>query len=282
MKKILVLTDFSKIANKGLEAAVHLAKQSGGAEILLLNTEEDASGRRFSATADFSKQIDPEEDRFMIELIRTNRKRLASLADTYSQEGVQVTAYMEIGPMQTVVDEFLEKRKADLIVMGTSGESTVEEYFVGNHTEQVIRVADVPVISVKLSDRLMDIRNIVLATDMNRDAARGLPYVQKLATGMGARLHLVHVTDGNPEKAKQKIEEYSLSNGLSNHTVSVVQDNDTEDGIKKYAAEIGADMIAVITHGRSGLSAMLSHSVAEDVIKEASIPVLTINMKELK
>lgn len=281
MERILVLTDFSDIANKGLEAAVHLARQLGGAEVLLLNTEEDTSGRRFSATADFTKQYDPGEDVYMIELIRKNKERLLSLAETHSVDGIKVVPYMEIGPMQEVVDAFLEKRAVDLIVMGTSGENTVEEYFVGNHTEQVIRVSNVPVISVKVSDRLMDYRNIVLATDMNSEAAKGLRHIEALASRIGAKVHLVHVTSGNLEKSRQEIEEYALSNGLSNHTVSVVQDNDTEDGIKKYAAEVGADLIAIITHGRSGLSAMLSHSVAKDVIKEASVPVLTVNMKEL-
>ena len=282
MERILVLTDFSNVASKGLEAAVHLAKQLGGAEVLLLNTEEDTSGRRFSATADFSKQYNPEEDIYMIELIRKNRQRLRTLADTHSLDGVKVSPYMEIGPVQDVVEEFLEKRKVDLIVMGTSGENTVEEYFVGNHTEQVIRVADVPVISVKVNDQLMDFRNIVLATDMSSEAAKGLRHVEALAARLGAKVHLVHVTSDKPEKSRQKIEDYAISNGLTNHTVSVVQDSDTEDGIKKYATAVGADLIAVITHGRSGLSAMLSHSVAEDVIREASIPVLTVNMKEVK
>lgn len=282
MERILVLTDFSKIATKGLEAAVKLAEQLGGAEILLLNTELSASGGRFSGSADVSANFDREEDRYMVELIRTNIRRLQVLAANYSNEVVQIKPFMEIGPMQEIVDHFLEKHRVDLIVMGTSGENTFEEYFVGNHTEQVIRVADVPVLSVKQNDHLLDYRNIVLATDLHSDARKGLPPVKTLASKLGAKVHLVHVTSGKPEKVQKKIEEYAASSGLTNFTITVVQDNDTEEGIKKFAAQVGADMIAVITHGRNGLRALLSHSVAEDVIKEASVPVLTVNMNEIK
>lgn len=282
MERILVLTDFSDIANKGLETAAHLAKQLGSADIFLLNTELPTSGRRLSFSGDITKQLDPEEDRYMIELIRANKKRLQKLSETYEKEGVRIQPFIEIGPMQEIVDEFLEKRSIDLVVMGTSGESTFEEYFVGNHTEQVVRVADVPVLSVKMSDHLPVYKKIVLATDMDKHAARGLRHVQALASKLGASLHLVNVTDKDPAKVRTKVEEYAGSNGLSNFSVNVVKDSDTEEGIKKYAAEIGADMIAVISHGRDGLSALLSHSVAEEIIKEASIPVLTVNMKEAK
>lgn len=282
MERILVLTDFSDIANKGLETAVRLGRQLGNAEIFLLNTELSTSGRRMAVTGDLTKQTDFEDDRYMIELIRVNKKRLAQQAEAYEAAGVRIQPYMEIGPMQDIVDDFLEKHKIDLIVMGTSGESTFEEYFVGNHTEQVIRVADVPVLSVKLSDHALDFNTIVLASDMNEKASHGLRHVQVLADTLGARVHLVHVTGSASDKTRSKLENYAADYGVGNYTLAVIEDNDTEDGIKRYAAEVGADMIAVITHGREGLGALLSHSVSQDVIKEASVPVLTVNMSEVK
>lgn len=282
MERILVLTDFSDIAKKGLEAAVHLARQLGGAEILLLNTERSAGGREFSASGDVAHQYDTEEDRFMVELIRHNQQRLAVLAEKFEEPGIHIQPFMEIGGMQTVVDNFLEKRKVDLVVMGTSGENTLEEYFIGNHTEQVIRVSNVPVMSVKIKDHLTEFKNIVLATDMNQKADRSVEHIKSLAAKLRATLHLVHVTGRKPEKSRSELEEYARNHAFENYTVGVIDDNNTEDGIKRYAAQVGADMIVVITHGRDGLGALLSHSVAEDVIREASLPVLTLNMKELR
>ena len=282
MERILVLTDFSKIAEKGLEEAVHLAKQMGGAEILLLNTELPPNTSGFSATGDVYTQDITEGDRFMLALIKKNKERLEALRARFSTDGVQITPYIEVGPMQKIVDTFVSKRKVDLIVMGTSGENTMEEFFVGNHTEQVIRIADVPVITVKVTDRPAEVRNIVLATDMNDKASTGLRHIKLLAERLGARLHLVYVSkNGKIEQRSAEVQDYAAKHGLTNFTIGAIEDNDTEDGIKRYASKLGADLIAVITHGRDGLAALFSHSVAEDVIREASVPVVTVNMNEV-
>ncbi|MGH2608622.1 MAG: universal stress protein [Tepidiformaceae bacterium] len=57
-----------------------------------------------------------------------------------------------------------------------------------------------------------------------------------------------------------------------------VADNVAET-ILKVAAEFGVDLIVVGTHGRSGLSHVLLGSVAETVIREASMPVLVVGPK---
>lgn len=281
MERILVLTDFSRIAERGLEEAVLLARQMGGAEILLLNIELATQGTDFTATGDVNYKRDSEEDRFMIAIIEKNKQRLQELVSRYGAGDVRITPYMQIGPVQEVVDKFMDTHQISLIVMGTSGENTFEEFFVGNHTEQIVRIARVPVISVKETDRPVEVRNIVLATDMNEDAFAGLSHVKRLAEKLRAHLHLVYVTkSGKVEQGRADVEAYARRSGLTNFTLGAIEDSDVEDGIKRYAAKIGADLIAVITRGRDGLSAVVSHSVAEDVIREASVPVLTVNMNE--
>ena len=49
-----------------------------------------------------------------------------------------------------------------------------------------------------------------------------------------------------------------------------------EDEIVKFATENGADLIAMGTHGRTGLAHMLVGSVAERVVRTSKVPVLTI------
>lgn len=281
MERILVLTDFSRIAERGLEEAVLLARQMGGAEILLLNIELATQGTDFTATGDVNYKRDSEEDRFMIAIIEKNKQRLQELVSRYGGGDVRITPYMQIGPVQEVVDKFMDTHQISLIVMGTSGENTFEEFFVGNHTEQIVRIARVPVISVKETDRPVEVRNIVLATDMNEDAFAGIGHVKRLAEKLRAKLHLVYVTkSGKVEQGRADVEAYARRSGLTNFTLGAIEDSDVEDGIKRYAAKIGADLIAVITRGRDGLSAVVSHSVAEDVIREAGVPVLTVNMNE--
>jgi nucleotide-binding universal stress UspA family protein len=67
---------------------------------------------------------------------------------------------------------------------------------------------------------------------------------------------------------------------LTNYTFTVYDDNTEEDGIIHFAEEINADIIAVATHGRTGLAHLLSGSIAEDIVNHANRPVLTFNLKE--
>jgi nucleotide-binding universal stress UspA family protein len=58
--------------------------------------------------------------------------------------------------------------------------------------------------------------------------------------------------------------------------VHVLAGDDTAEAITMYASEIGVDLIAVGTHGRSGLSRALMGSVAEQVVRRADRPVIVV------
>jgi nucleotide-binding universal stress UspA family protein len=55
-----------------------------------------------------------------------------------------------------------------------------------------------------------------------------------------------------------------------------------EQGIHKFADEIGADLVAIETHGRSGLSHFFRQSIAEDVANHSVRPVLSMRMERVK
>ena len=63
---------------------------------------------------------------------------------------------------------------------------------------------------------------------------------------------------------------------LENYTVNIYNDVVEEDGIIYFARDIDADMIALSTHGRSGLMHLLSGSIAEDVVNK-NIEIDNIN-----
>ena len=58
--------------------------------------------------------------------------------------------------------------------------------------------------------------------------------------------------------------------------VHVISDDDTATAISSYGPEVGADMIAVGTHGRSGLTRALMGSVAEQVVRRSELPVIVV------
>jgi nucleotide-binding universal stress UspA family protein len=58
----------------------------------------------------------------------------------------------------------------------------------------------------------------------------------------------------------------------------VVRSGDSVEEIIQFAEESGADLIVMATHGRGGLSHILMGSTAEQVIRKAPCPVLTLKL----
>jgi len=58
--------------------------------------------------------------------------------------------------------------------------------------------------------------------------------------------------------------------------VEVLRDDDVAGGIAAAAGHLGAEMIVMGTHGRTGLSRLVLGSVAEAVLRRATVPVLVV------
>lgn len=138
----------------------------------------------------------------------------------------------------------------------------------------------------------MQAKKILFPTDFSQYSESALSHATALARDTGALLVIIHVkeppdsfVDTGHVGYPVDVTEADLLNQL-NH----VKPTDPSIGYSQKlltgapAAEIvrcaeteGADMIVMGTHGRRGLTRMLMGSVAEEVVRKANCPVLTIN-----
>ena len=89
MKKILVPTDLSVIAERGLKLATEIAERSE-AEIYLVNFTRHPFGRTFTAMGDVNSKVDQEGELFTLQMLRLNKQKLDELGQKYSQHGVDI------------------------------------------------------------------------------------------------------------------------------------------------------------------------------------------------
>jgi nucleotide-binding universal stress UspA family protein len=283
MNRILVPTDFSDIANFGIETAIPLAKKMD-AQIFLVNFIAPVRGANLNATGAVSGAGISEEARFLMELHKKNEERLSDIAKELSLNELHVTTSVLIKELQSGISDFIDKYEIDLVVAGTSGESTLTEFFVGNHTEQIIRISHCPVLAVKQSHPNLVIKNIVLATDLNPDAFEGVTHIKRFSSYFNAHLHILHVmTDKGTSHAEvtSKLDSFAHRHHFANFSLHCVYASGETEGIFKFAKEKKADLIAVITHGRTGLANLIQGSISEDLVKQANIPVLAAHMSHL-
>ena len=284
MKKILVPTDFSKPASMAAEVAGDIARKAK-AQLILLHVIEGASEGSFNVEGEGGMGT-AENNLFTLKLIERAKKMMAKTMESPKFKGVKVVQEMRMGTpfhgMQTIITD----QKVDLVVMGTSGHSQLEEMIIGSNTEKVVRHAHCPVLTIHKKPASTEFKNIVYATSMNEDEEVFSRIVRRTQQLYDSTIHLVRInTPGNFQRdavVKKYMQDFAKKLQLKNFTLNVFNDITEEEGIAYFADSIDADLIAMATHGRTGFAHVLAGSIAEDVVSHSKRPVLTFVTKHRK
>lgn len=282
MRTILIPTDFSEQASYALEVAHQIAKKSG-ATLKLLNIIEAPGAGSFNSMGEMST-IDPMDNVFMMEMLNQMKKRMNQVASDPKYSDVGISSEVTVGnPFNSIANE-ITTSKVDLVVMGSKGSSGLEETLIGSNTEKVVRRAKCPVLTVKSKMDINNTKNIVFASDFREDEDNVMDALKQFQTLFDAKLHLVKVNTPNSfssdRELKVRMKEFVKRHSLENITYNIYNDAVEEDGIIYFADEINADVIALATHGRTGLMHLLGGSIAEDVVNHAKRPVWTCRILE--
>ncbi len=239
MYKIVVPTDFSKLSEHALDIALEVARRTKGA-VFLLNVIGAMKNYSFSSMGGgVSDEYVSEDDRYVLELHRANERRLKQLIAKHQHGGVPVYPFIEIDDMEEGVNQFADRLHCDLVVMGTSGENTLTEYFEGNHAEKVIRITHIPVLTIREPIPNFDIKNIVFATDLKTVAKEGVDQIEKFATFFGATVHMVHVSNDDPDRVRKKMEafaeEHETPHQVPELTINPIKGAKVEESILGFA-----------------------------------------------
>jgi len=282
MKNILVPTDFSEQAQYSLDLA-HQIAQKTSAQVKLLHVLELPVSSSFDASGEVHHSGDMEQ-LFTIKLMERNEEQLNELVNNPKYKDIELKGEVVTGNPYVNIAKVIAEQKMDLVVMGTQGASGLEEILVGSNTEKVVRRVKCPVITVKSAIEADSIKNIVFASDFRDDLSKLAESLKKVQNLFGATLHIVSInTPNNFETSRhytKAMDAFVKKYGIENYTQTVYNDEREEDGIIYFAEDIDANMIAIATHGRLGLSHLLSGSLAEDIVNHSKRPVWTYNIKD--
>lgn len=143
-------------------------------------------------------------------------------------------------------------------------------------------------------------RHLLVPTDFSNASYLAVDAAAVLARQLGATITLVHVYDPDGLRppatigwtnTQQKSVEEEIKHAIEHSFAEVVSerlagvdvadrvilhDSSAAHAICTYAERIGADLIVIATHGRTGLKHLLIGSVAERVVRHSTVPVLTL------
>lgn len=276
MKKIIVPIDFSEHSEYALRAAAKLAKRNN-AELLALHMLE---------MSEIMLTGEGEQPQKIIYFLKLAEQQFESFLNKDYLEGIKITPIVKHFKVFSEVNDVAKKYDADFIVMGSHGASGTKAFFVGSNTERVVRNAEIPVLVVKNNLEDVDFDIVVFACDFEEESIDAYLKATKMFYKMGSKMHLVHVNLPNDRfKSSLEIEDKVVNfftkaacNLNKMDMVHYVSDYTVEEGVLNFATKIDADLIAMPTHGRKGLSHFLEGSVGEDVANHAILPVITFKI----
>jgi nucleotide-binding universal stress UspA family protein len=277
MKKILVPCDFSKPAISAYRQALTIAAQSRGEVYLLYVIEPPIlNDTMLMPTLNFEEEL-------MKELKGKAKGDFKELINDHKTDQVKVSFDIQYGSVSTTIKEYIEANNIDLVVMGSTGASGFKEYFVGSNAERVVRLSLVPVLVVKgYSEH--PIKNIVFPNTLDVEHQEGLLVkVKELQDFFKAKLHVVYINTASnfavDNIIRPQLQAFAERYMLKNYTVNIFNHLSTEGGVVEFAKMINADMIAIGTHGRTGLNHLFKGSIAEDLVNHTECLIWTCRLK---
>jgi nucleotide-binding universal stress UspA family protein len=292
---ILLARDFSSVSDRALRYAFDLAARTG-ATLHVLHAEvlrqSDRPDEHPTPTTDLNALRE--------DLKRTN----TGSADAIDAVEVVEVVRRDISPGPAILD-YAGERDIDLIAMGTHGRRGPSRLLLGSVAEEVARRADQPVLTVRgktENDRPVSVgtlRRILVPIDFSDYSREALRTARDWAALYGASLDLLHVVEEDlhpafyvggvtsiydavpdlDDKVRAKLQQFAeaVDDGDAPGAIRThVRTGSVANGITTFVEEHDVDLVALSTHGRSGLERFFLGSVAEKVVRHVPCPVLTM------
>ncbi|HSH01938.1 MAG TPA: universal stress protein [Anaerolineae bacterium] len=299
-KKILVPLDRSHVAEKALALAAVLAQQNEGQLTLFhvpihhevvppvpIEYSATTAGYDWSWSQDLVQESNRNGERYLIDM--QNR---------YLHPNVDVQIEIGSGDVASAIWEESVVQDSDLIAMSTHGYSGMTRWILGSVTEKVLRVASCPVLVLR-DDR--PIRRILVPLDGSNLAEYALEPAFELAQALGAEITLLRVDadltqlgyrelrgletmerglgtavlEGYYAQGQAYLE--SVARRFRNFDVPVtVMTLRGKPASEILRMSVDFDLVAMATHGRSGVEKWVYGSVTEKVLRQAERGMLIV------
>ncbi len=300
-RSILVPLDGSSFGEHALPLAARIALRAGAKLSLVHVHNRDVEPELPTLTPyqfegltarGLERRTADEEGAYLAEISRRLSER-APLALSTAMLG---------GALPTSLERYVREGDGDLLVMTTHGRGALGRLWLGSVADTLVRRAGKPVLLIHAvegeratleAEPLVD--RVLVALDGSSLAEQVLPHAADLARLLGARVELLSVvtpamvTGGTfglqpgaaPGETVEGAQAYlkrlaaTVAPGLTVETHATTA-ADPAAAICAAAAMRSAGLLALATHGRSGLSRLVAGSVAERVVHNTFLPVLLV------
>lgn len=279
--KILVPVGFSEQSLAALKQACLIAKIKKSEVIILSVIEEQSKISGLLIDNPFE------------EIRNKVKDKLDEISEMHSSKfSVKVDSMVASGKIYEQIVEVSSMINANLIVMGTNGSPKgVIKKFIGSNAERVVRLSNIPVITIKENTSTVNFDNIILPLDLGKETKEKVTFAIEYARYWNSTIRIVSVflKDNTNEKNILIKNLNQVSNFISNAGVKCTSEliegekkQSLGDFVINYEKKFDSDLIIIMTKKEElALSNNLSVT-ARYIIHNSKIPVMSIKPKPRK
>lgn len=275
MKDIVVAIDFSKGSTHALEYAIELANRTHANVSMVWVDNLNGTEAGFAVE---SKELRNEA-----------KGNFEELTEKYKDKLIHGKLLVKVrkGRVYQELANYVKQNDCCLMIIGTHGTSGFEEFAVGTDAFRIISNIKTPVISVKFNYEIQrGYRKILLPVYHTSQTLQKVAFTADLAKATGADINILalnssgiksmeRVVDANVAKVEKHLQEKGIK-----YIVDSLNSKNIAGDIINHALEVDADLIAIMTDIQDQASSILLGPLAEKLINNSPVPVLSIHPKD--
>lgn len=274
MKTIIVPTDFSENAYNAAHYAIGIAGQTGTSRIVLYHAYE-----LIVPIPDLPSAVPMVnmEDLKHASLDGLEKMRM-TLAPALPKE-LRLDIRADNHLLAANIDQVCREEQAELIVMGITGGSQLEEILVGSNTVDVVKNSNYPVIVVPSGCSFRPVQKIVFACDLRKVVkTTRRDVLQKMLDLFQPELHVINVQKEGKEHLLAE-ESQALDNMLMDYHphYHFVDHPNVAEGITQFAEQENADLLLIIPKKHGLFDGLFKRSTSSRIAFNTHVPLLSIH-----
>jgi nucleotide-binding universal stress UspA family protein len=281
MKTYLIPVDFSAASVNAAEFAAALSHKTDVEHLVLLNTYYVTLTETLLPTPDMVQLKEEDIEQNITERLDKLELLKISLLEKV-KPGVEISIHLNRTHLVRAVVENVRAYNADLVIIGSKGNSSHEDAKLGSHVINVAKTSPVPVVVVPKNYAFENVNRVVVACDFNKITETiPLEALKKVLNRKKFDLLIVNVDSKslhNAADAQRIAEETALYTMLKAYSPQYffVNHSDIIKGVLQFAAEQEAQLVIALPHKYSFLQSLIHNSVSQQLVESSAVPILIL------
>jgi nucleotide-binding universal stress UspA family protein len=213
---------------------------------------------------------------------------LRALALRIAGEGIRARGCLIEGPAAEAILEAAERERTTMIALTTHGRTGMARWMAGSIAEKISRASEVPVFLVPSFRRVvrgdgvpvtpepLPFKRILVPLDGSPESMSIVTPAAEFGRLFGSEMVVLHVGSSPLQGSEDPVTKPALQlfHQAGLRAVRVTREGDPPSEIIDCSAANDIDLVAMASHGRSGLSRWMLGSVTERVLRASAVPLL--------